>query len=212
VQACQNPNYLRGFGSFCLKCFSKGVSIVIINQKVSKSEELFFVVDENDNPLKPLPRRLVHGHGVWHRVSHVWVLDGKGNVLCSQRSLIKETNPGKWESLFGGHLRPDESYLQAAMREVKEESGLTLEDLRYWRKYKKLSQNENEDNNIYQGVFTAIWDGNIDQLRFDDGEVKQAKWLALEDVLKKYEQGNSSWVSATYKAEFIKELLASMNK
>lgn len=82
-----------------------------MNQKVSKANEMFFVVDEDDNPLPALPRRLVHDHGVWHRVAHIWILNTAGQILCQQRSLMKELNPGTWEPFFGGHLRPGEDYL-----------------------------------------------------------------------------------------------------
>ena len=85
----------------------------------SKADELFFVVDEHDRPLAPLPRRLVHGHGVWHRVSHIWLVNDRGEVLCQQRAFNKELNPGFWEPFFGGHLKPTETYEAAAVRELR---------------------------------------------------------------------------------------------
>ncbi len=53
---------------------------MVINQKHTKADELFFVVDEQDRPLAPLPRRQVHGSGAWHRVSHIGIINDHGEV------------------------------------------------------------------------------------------------------------------------------------
>ncbi len=52
------------------------------------------------------------------------ICDGKGNVLVQDR-----VDPG-WPGICfpGGHVEPGESFTEAAIREVWEETGLTIED------------------------------------------------------------------------------------
>jgi len=52
------------------------------------------------------------------------VLDGKGNVL------VQDRNDPNWPGLIfpGGHVEPGESFIDSVIREVKEETGLTIEN------------------------------------------------------------------------------------
>ena len=181
------------------------------DQKEDKANELFLVVDESDNPLDPLPRRLVHGYGVWHRVAHIWILDGNGNVLCQQRSLKKELNPGRWEPFFGGHLRPQESYEQGARRELEEEIGLQVDNLAYLQTYKQHDIKGGGYNKEFQGIFSIEWAGDITGLHFDDGEVEQVKWMSLSAVLSHLQAGSSNWTNCGYEEGLIKRLLKNGN-
>ncbi len=183
-----------------------------MNQKLSKADELFFVVDENDHPRASLPRKLVHGQGVWHRVSHVWIQNDKGQLLCQQRSLDKELLPGFWECFFGGHIRPNESYEQAAIREASEELGINVatRDLRLWKVY-KFSDNMGY-NNEFMGIFIIGWNGAIKDLTFNDGEVAQAAWKDIAEIKQAIrEKGGRSWTSVGYELQLLDELEGERN-
>src|SRR3989442_864108 len=56
----------------------------------------------------------------------VIVHDQDGRVLLLQRSQASKNNAGKWESP-GGKVDPGESFDTTLVREVKEETGLTIE-------------------------------------------------------------------------------------
>jgi len=179
-----------------------------MNQKISKADELFFVVDEHDQPLKPLPRKLVHGYGVWHRVSHIWLQNDKGQLLCQQRSFEKELYPGFWECFFGGHIRPNETYEQAAIRELDEELGVEVnaKDLYLWRVYKFFDKAEGY-NNEFMGVFVARWNGKLEDLVFDDGEVARAAWKDIPEIKQEIvENGGKGWTSIGYELQLLDEL------
>ncbi|MDX1334078.1 MAG: NUDIX domain-containing protein, partial [Robiginitalea sp.] len=50
-----------------------------------------------------------------------------GKVLLQQRADQKETFPGLWDVSVAGHVHAEETPLEAAQREIKEEIGLDLE-------------------------------------------------------------------------------------
>jgi len=90
------------------------------------TEEIFDVVNERDEVVGAAPRREVHARGLRHRAVHVLVFNPRGEVFLQKRSQCKDTAPGKWDSSASGHLETGEAYDACAVRELREEIGLTL--------------------------------------------------------------------------------------
>jgi isopentenyldiphosphate isomerase len=90
------------------------------------SEEIFDVVNERDEVIGQAPRKEVHARGLWHRAIHVLVFNSRGEVFLQKRSRKKDIAAGKWDSSSSGHLDTGEDYDASAVREVREELGLTL--------------------------------------------------------------------------------------
>ncbi len=87
---------------------------------------MFDVVNEYDEVIGQRSRREVHALGLCHRAVHVLVFNSQGKLFLQKRSQIKDCFPGAWDSSASGHLEPGEAYDDCAIREVREELGLTL--------------------------------------------------------------------------------------
>ena len=90
------------------------------------SEEIFDVVNERDEVIGQAPRKEVHARGLWHRAVHVLVFNARGEVFLQKRSMKKDIAAGKWDSSSSGHLDTGETYDACAVREVREELGVSL--------------------------------------------------------------------------------------
>lgn len=90
------------------------------------TEELFDIVNERDEVIGHAPRAEVHARGLRHRAVHVMVLNARGEVFLQKRSMLKDRQPGVWDSSASGHVDSGEDYDACALREVREELGVTL--------------------------------------------------------------------------------------
>ncbi|MEI8096260.1 MAG: NUDIX domain-containing protein [Spirochaetales bacterium] len=61
----------------------------------------------------------------FHLAVHVWIRSPSNAYLISRRALDKQPFPGAWEP-SGGAVQAGETSLEAALREVEEELGLSL--------------------------------------------------------------------------------------
>jgi len=167
-------------------------------------DELLFVVDEDNNPLEPKPRREVHDNDYWHRTSDIWIINRKGQVLCQKRSYLKDFNPGMWESFFGGHLGPDEVYDVGAAKELREELGIhaNKEDLTLFTIFKHDLYRE------FRGVFVFLWDGKLDTIVREEEEVDEVAWIDLARLKESYANEPEKWTPSGYE----KELFAYLEK
>ncbi len=164
------------------------------------NDELLFVVDENNTPIDPKPRKEVHAKGYWHRTSQVWIINNKKEILCQQRSLLKDTSPGNWDPYHGGHFGPGISYEDGAITELKEELKIHAkkEDLKLFKIHKSHTHIE------FQAAFVYIWNGNIKKITFEKDEVEQIKWYSIPEIrrLALEERGNK-WSNIEYLEEIL---------
>ncbi|MGA0133918.1 MAG: NUDIX hydrolase [Opitutales bacterium] len=87
-------------------------------------DEKFDVVDEHDAVVGVETRGVVHARNLRHRACHVFWLRRDGMVCLQRRSYAKDSSPGLLSSSCAGHVDSGESYLQAAVREFREELGI----------------------------------------------------------------------------------------
>jgi 16S rRNA (adenine1518-N6/adenine1519-N6)-dimethyltransferase len=91
------------------------------------ASERFPVVDENDHLLGDAPRVEVHGDNLRHRAVHLFIFNRQGELFLQKRSRWKDRHPLLWDSSAAGHVEAGEKYDETAVRELKEELGVTAE-------------------------------------------------------------------------------------
>jgi isopentenyl-diphosphate delta-isomerase type 1 len=141
-------------------------------------EELFDIVNEDDEVIGQQPRSVVHAKGLRHRAAHVLVFNTDGKVFLQLRSISKDNNPGVWDSACSGHVDAGESYSDAATRELMEEIGLLVETpLEPLFKIDACEDTGQEFVWVYQTQSEGPFTLNTD-------EIDAGRWLSPEDVTK----------------------------
>lgn len=110
--------------------------------------ELLDIYDENNNYLGySLDRKEAHDKNLWHYHVSAWIMNYDGEILLQQRSFSKKKNPGKWTKT-GGHVSADETCTQAIKREIFEEIGLEVRDVKYLS-IEQIEELRKQDNKEY---------------------------------------------------------------
>lgn len=92
------------------------------------NEDIFDVVNDDDEIIGRELRSVVHARELLHRAVHVLVYNAAGQLFLQKRSMAKDNDPGLWDSSCSGHVDSGESYAVAAERELMEEIGLLVDE------------------------------------------------------------------------------------
>ena len=162
-----------------------------------KAEEIFDVVDANDQVIGTATRAEVHAQKLTHRAVHVFVFNKRGDLLLQKRSLLKDMCPGLWDSSVSGHLDAGESYEAAAVRELEEEMGITTETTP--EEIARIAPGL-ETGWEHMRLYRIRHDG---ALRFPAAEVDAVMWFPLSEI--------TAWI-ATHPADFAPGFLECWKK
>ncbi len=130
----------------------------------------------------------VHIHGLWHRTAHVWVVNSRGEILLQHRHSSARNFPEMWDTSVGGHMSAGDTSMMAAIRETKEEIGIdiTEKDLKYIGEviFQARLNNDTYLENEFNDIYLITLDVEISDLTMQYGEVKDLKWVTVEEFQK----------------------------
>lgn len=144
------------------------------------SDEYVDVVDEKDRVTGQAPKAAVHRHGLRHRVAAVLLQGEDGKYLIPTASGIK-AEAGLLYHSAAGHVLCGESYLDSALRELQEETGLIADNLNYlgafWFEKEYPSRIEKESFHVYRATYRR----GMGSVRLNEEQVKE-QWLTKEEL------------------------------
>ena len=112
--------------------------------------------------------------GEYYVCCEVWFQNSKGEMLITQRHPNKKAG-GLWEFLGGG-VYAGETTMQAAMREVKEELGITItaEELSLLHVYRQ--------RNYFMDIYLVKKDIDVQSIVLNENETINAKWVSRDKL------------------------------
>ncbi len=154
------------------------------------SEEIFDVVNERDEVVGRKPRGEVHRLGLMHRAVHVLVFNTRGQVFLQKRSMSKDRQPGLWDSSASGHLDTGEDYDACAVRELREEIGLSL-SAPPQRLFKLPASPQTDQEHVW--IYRCVAEGPFS---LHPEEIETGDWFAPEAVTRWMRERSQDFASA----------------
>lgn len=179
--------------------------------------ELFDVIDSKGNPTGQIvSREKAHAEGIPHRTAHIWIIrekEGRVQILLQKRSQNKDSFPGKFDTSSAGHIQAGDEPLESALRELKEELGISAvpEQLHFAGTFpisfaKEFHGKMFRDEEI---AFVYIFNEpvNTDELILQTEEVESVQWFDLEEVCEKCEKYRDIFCVPTGGLEVVRKYL-----
>ena len=147
--------------------------------------ELWDIYDEFRTSKGYIHKRGKHiEKGDYHLVIHVWIVNDKGQYLIQRRQPWKCGWPNMWDCAAAGSALKGESTKEAAIREIREEIGIDLDE----KNMEKLFSLK------FLKGFDDIWfvkqNVDIDKTILQYEEVAEVKWAEKEEIKKMVQDGS----------------------
>lgn len=123
---------------------------------------------------KPVPG------GYFHLVGETIIRHADGDFLLVRRSFEKDIFPGKWEIGAGGSALKGENSLQAATREVFEETGIS-EGI-----FKELYRFADKKYRTIFCGYILMTNCRKDSVKLQSGETVDYKWIDADELIKHF--------------------------
>ena len=153
-------------------------------------KELWDLYDRNG---KPTGETFERGHGNfrdipegrYHLVVDILVIHEDGTFLITKRSDDKDVYPGYWEASAGGSAIKGEKPLEAAKRELFEETGLKADSMELVNVLYK------DTNRSVFHSYIARTGCDKDSVVLQEGETVDYRWIGKEEFLEYLESEDS---------------------
>jgi len=146
--------------------------------------EILDVVNEHDEVIGQAERDEVHRAGLLCRLVYVCFYTASGDVILQKRSLTKKNDPGKLTTAVSGHVSSGQNYIEAAIRETLEETGLSLSEpnLISLGIVKAEYTQGNYVSNAMRGLFAYKFNGSAEDLLVEEGDGAGFVALSVEEL------------------------------
>ena len=146
--------------------------------------EILDVVNERDELIGHAERDEVHRLGLVCRLAYVCFYTADREVILQKRSDTKKNDAGKLTTTVSGHVASGQDYLEAAVRETLEESGVEVEasDLTSLGVVRADYIQGTYLSNAMRGLFAYKFDGSITDLKVEDIDGAGFVKLPIEEL------------------------------
>ncbi|QWB99370.1 NUDIX domain-containing protein [Mycoplasmatota bacterium] len=143
--------------------------------------EFFDLYDASGKKINKLMKRGSSNlPGEYHKVVHIWILSSKGEYLIQQRNKSTDKYPYQWAPTAGA-VKAGETPLKAAIRETKEEIGLSLKDEEL--RHLDSIYIDHEKANFIIEMYLVYKDVDIKDLVIQEKEVKDVRLANKNEII-----------------------------
>ena len=158
--------------------------------KISREnqEESLTFYNEQNEPIGIVNREEGINRGLLLEGVQLWIINPENNqVLMQRRSRNKQNNPSKIDVSVSAHVEPDETAIQAMLREAREEIGLADSEYLY-SKMQKFAENKinladyGRQGRYIMHFYLAFLNNPLESYTKQDSEVEELFFMDYDEV------------------------------
>jgi isopentenyl-diphosphate Delta-isomerase len=134
-------------------------------------------------------RNEAHSKGLWHSTVHIWIRNRAGELLLQKRSATKESHPGLWDISCAGHVSAGDSSRDAAVRELREELGISINSSKLTKLFSLPQRYENCSNCYYDNEIVDVYLCSVpverEEIVVDRDEVSDVAYYPVNELKNK---------------------------
>ena len=142
---------------------------------MNPGDEIVQIVDEHNQELAKVSRRVMREGGLIHRACYILVFNHRQEIFVQKRTMTKDIYPGYLDVATGGVVLAGESYELSAKRELAEELGVRKTALACHFDF----YHEADNNRVWGRVFSCLAEGPF---ILQPEEVEDGFFLGLDVV------------------------------
>ncbi len=146
------------------------------------------IVDEKDNVIGFKKMETLKREDIY-RVSALWIVNGKGEILLARRAFNKSHHPGKWGPAVAGTVEEDETYDSNIVKEAEEELG--LKNIKFNRGSKLRTSGKY--NHFTQWYYFKT-NKELDEFIVQEDEVAEIKWFNKKELFQDLEKNSGDFL------------------
>jgi isopentenyldiphosphate isomerase len=147
-------------------------------------DELLDIVDDEDIIIDQQMRSVAHQLGLQHRGVHVFLFTPERKLLVQKRSKDRAQYSSALDCSVSEHIKAGESYLEAAVRGMKEEMGVEGIEVKPLVKFRmNYGVNDNEISTLYEGMVDPA------KVKFDPVEIEEINYYTLNELQQMVNEG-----------------------
>jgi isopentenyldiphosphate isomerase len=169
--------------------------------------EMLEVVDENDNVIGLETRTKVHEQGILHREIHIFFITPNGEIIFQHRAKDKDTYPDKLDATVGGHVEPNMSYEETAVKECKEETGIDIDPSKLFfltkMRKKTFDKLTGKTNNTIRSQYAYFYEGALSDLQVEEGKAEGFEAWKIDDLYSLSENDKVKFIDLLLKDDMM---------
>jgi len=146
------------------------------------------IVDEKDGIIDFKDKKFRTKDDIY-RISSLWIMNSKGEILLAQRHKSKMLHPNTWWPAVAGTVDEQETYKETIIRETEEELGLKNIEFQLWPKVRIK-----DDYWFFCQWFVACVDKDISEFIPQETEVQALRWINSNELLREYKKSPEIYI------------------
>ncbi len=127
------------------------------------------------------------------RVSGLWLVNDKNEVLIAQRALDKIHDPGVWGPSAAGTVEEGETYTSNVLKEAEEELGIVLNEQDLIAATPRFVETSHKYFCMFYFAKTNLL---ITDFKIQKDEVEQIRWISVTDLKKWFSEKPGDFISS----------------